>query len=89
MTYNNLDFKMLDHKNQIKNDNRILNLRILTNQENLFNTNAKGYYWNKRDKKWQSQIMINGKNIYLGMYDTEEDSRKAYLNAKKIYHIIN
>lgn len=52
-------------------------------------TNAKGYWWNKRDKKYQAQIKLDGKYIYVGGYDTEEDAHSAYLKAKEQYHIID
>jgi hypothetical protein len=35
-----------------------------------------------------SQIVLNKKSIYLGLYETEEEAHKAYLDAKKIYHKI-
>jgi len=39
----------LDHINGIKDDNRISNLRSVTNQQNQCNrTTTKGYYWNKK-----------------------------------------
>ncbi len=79
----------IDHKDTIKDNNKIDNLRIVTNQENMFNTNAKGYSWNKTRQKWQAQIMIDYKTIYLGLFILEEDARQAYLDAKKIYHIID
>ena len=89
MIYGSVDFEMLDHINQIKDDNRISNLRIVTNQENLFNTNAKGYCWDKRNNNWLSRITFNGKEIFIGRYNTEEEARNAYLIAKEKYHIIN
>jgi len=78
----------IDHININSLDNRIENLRILTNQQNQWNTNrnAKGYYWNKRKNKWNAQISINGKKKYLGYFDNEEDALIAYLNAKELYH---
>lgn len=88
MTYGNVDFERLDHQNKNRTDNRICNLRILTHQENLFNTDAKGYCWNKKRNKWRAQIMLNRKTIYLGSFNTEEEARNAYLQAKKIYHTI-
>lgn len=79
----------LDHINGITYDNRISNLRSINNQQNHFNeTKAKGYYWNKRDNIWQSQIKLNGKTIGLGSYKTEDEARLAYLNGKTIYHLI-
>jgi hypothetical protein len=78
----------IDHINRIKDDNRLENLRNTTHQKNQFNTNAKGYHYNKRDKKYYSQIRIEGKPKYLGYYNTEQEARQSYLDAKKIYHII-
>jgi hypothetical protein len=79
----------VDHINGIRHDNRLENLRLVTHQQNQHNyTKAKGYHWNKRDCKWQAQIRLNGKNKHLGYFENKEDARNAYLNAKKIYHII-
>ena len=79
----------IDHINGIKNDNRIINLRSLSHQKNMFNiVNAKGYSWHKRDKKWVSQISINGRTKSLGYFNNELDAREAYLKAKSICHII-
>jgi hypothetical protein len=77
----------IDHINGIKNDNRIENLRSVTKQQNSFNTKAKGYSWHKLHKKWLSQIMINGKKITIGRFNTEQEASSAYQDAKKIYHI--
>ena len=78
----------VDHINNNSLDNRIENLRILTHQQNKFNTNAKGYYWHKKNNKWLAKIGINGKKIYLGYFTEEADARNAYLEAKSLYHII-
>tara|TARA_R110000787_G_scaffold261832_1_gene367171 strand:- start:22 stop:546 length:525 start_codon:yes stop_codon:yes gene_type:complete len=68
--------------------NNIENLRVVTHQENHFNRKCKGYYWNKSSQKWKAQIKVNGKQKYLGLFDLEEEAHQAYLEAKKIYHII-
>jgi hypothetical protein len=89
MTYGNVDFIELDHKNQNPSDNRITNLRIVNHQQNAFNrSNVKGYTWDKTRNKWRSSIFLNRKRIYLGQYDTEEEARQAYLKAKEKYHLI-
>jgi len=81
--------EQIDHINGIKNDNRIFNLRSVTNQQNQWNrTTAKGYSFFKRDNKWQSKIKLNNKTIFLGLFKTEEEARNAYLQAKEIYHKI-
>lgn len=79
---------MIDHINHNTTDNRLENLRNLTNQKNCFNKKAKGYFWNKHAEKYQAQIMIDYKNIYLGLFNTEQEAKQAYLEAKKIYHKI-
>ena len=78
----------IDHINKDKSDNRICNLRKITNQQNAFNTNAKGTYFDKKRNKYQSLISLNGKTIHLGRFDHEIDARKAYLEAKLKYHKI-
>lgn len=88
MTYNNVDFEELDHINRVRNDNRICNLRIATRQQNNFNTNSKGYHFDKSSNKWFSQIMVDGKKIFLGRFDTRHQAHYAYLIAKEKYHII-
>jgi hypothetical protein len=82
--------EQIDHINGDKADNRIVNLREVTNQENQHNqTKAKGYSWDKNANKWHSCIKLNSKKIYLGLFNTEVEAHNAYLEAKKIYHIIN
>jgi hypothetical protein len=79
----------IDHIDRNPSNNHISNLRVVTNQQNNFNrSNVKGYYWYKPRNKWRSIIILNGKTKHLGLHDTEEDARKTYLEAKKIYHII-
>jgi hypothetical protein len=80
---------IIDHINGDKLDNRIENLRSVTNQQNTFNTKAKGYYFNKTMRKYMAYIMLDYKQNNLGYYDTEEEARQAYLDAKKIYHKIS
>lgn len=82
------DGMQIDHINRIRDDNRIENLRLVTPQENNFNSSSKGYRWNKKGKKWISSIKVDGKKKYLGSFKNEEDARQAYLNAKEIYHVI-
>jgi hypothetical protein len=86
MTYGNVDFEQLDHINRIKDDNRICNLRVATHQQNQWNNDCKGYSWSKELKKWKARIKINHQEIYLGLFNTEDDARDAYLQAKEKLH---
>lgn len=85
---NNEVVKCLDHINGDRSDNRICNLRSVTHQENRFNIKSKGYCLNKRINKFVAYIKLDGKSIHLGYFELESDAKNAYLNAKKIYHII-
>ena len=85
---NNEIVNCLDHINQNRSDNRICNLRSISKQQNHFNTKAKGYCWNKQKNKFQARIKLNNKSIHLGLFNNEIDAIQAYLEAKKIYHII-
>lgn len=78
----------IDHINGVRSDNRIANLSSGTKSKNQQNRhNHKGYTYHKRHGKWDARISVNGKMIFIGRYDSEEDARSAYLSAKdKIHH---
>ena len=38
----------------------------------------KGVFWNKRTKKWRSELVKDYKSYFLGYYNTELDGAKAY-----------
>ena len=76
----------VDHIDRCKTNNSVNNLRMVNHSENAQNRSCKGYTWNKKDKRWQAQITINGKKIFLGYYDTEEEAGEAYLRGKQKYH---
>jgi hypothetical protein len=93
--YGSLPEKDLDHINEIKDNNRICNLRLATRQENNHNISKprihnisgfRGVCWCKCAKKWKSQIGINGKKKYLGIFNTAEEAYEAYLKAKREIH---
>jgi hypothetical protein len=81
--------KNIDHINGNPSDNRIENLRLVTQQENMFNTRARGTTYNKRSRKYMSRIKIDGKQIHLGYFSTEEEAHQKYLEHKtKIHRIL-
>ena len=59
-----------------------LNRRIQKNNTSGY----QGVSWNKWRKKWVAIISVNGKNRYLGLFDTCEEGFAAYLEAKLKYH---
>jgi hypothetical protein len=52
-----------------------------TLDERIANGKVKGYCWCKSMHKWMASMRVNGKRVYLGYYEKEEDARNAYLNA--------
>jgi hypothetical protein len=78
----------IDHKNCIRTDNRLINLRLATFLENAKNTSLsksnksgyKGVSYYKRDKNWTAQCKINGITYWLGRYKTKEIAKKIYDN---------
>jgi hypothetical protein len=75
---------MIDHANGDCYDNRIENLRIATNSQNVANNNRnpKGAYQNK-EGKWVAQIRVDGFCHYLGIFDTYEQAHDVFVEAHK------
>ena len=86
-------FIVVDHVNNDKLDNRVENLQLITNRENLSkdkkNKTSKytGVSWCKLTKKWKSSIQINKKTRYLGLYNSEEEAHLEYQNKLKELNI--
>lgn len=80
---------VVDHINNIRTDNRLENLQLITNRENCSkdkkNGSSKytGVYWSKERNKWKSKININGKSIHLGYFKIETEASEYYQNALK------
>ena len=78
----------IDHIDKNRCNNNLNNLRIVTHQENDFNRTAKGYSFCKQTNKWRASIKYGNIQKTIGRYNTPEEARQAYLDAKEIYHII-
>ena len=85
---------MVDHINRQKYDNHYLNLRFVSNKQNQQNSTKrqntssfyKGVYFHKVTQKWCASISINGKQKYLGLFESEKDAAEAYNKACDIYY---
>lgn len=72
---------VIDHIDDIKTNNNLSNLRLVTQRENQSkNKKSIGATWHKRDEVWQSQIRINGKSVYLGSFKNKNEAMNAYRN---------
>lgn len=80
---------VVDHINDDKTDNRVKNLQLITQRENVYKTRDKytskykGVSFCKTTNKWQSKIFLNKRQKHLGKYENEYDAHLAYQNALK------
>ena len=80
------DGLVIDHKDAIRSNNLVENLRICTFQQNHFNrgkqannkSGFKGVSLHKQKQKWVAQIKIEGKNKFLGFFKDPEKAYEAY-----------
>jgi len=87
------DKKYVDHINHNKLDNRKINLRIVTQQQNCFNriknknntSGITGIYWDKSHKKWESSIKYKYKKIFLGYFNNKYDAIFSRNKAENKY----
>ena len=76
----------LDHINQIKNDNRISNLRVVNQSQNIQNlASVKGVSWDKEREKWCARIKVMYKTIHLGRFTEKDDAIAARKAAEVVY----
>jgi AP2 domain/HNH endonuclease len=84
----------IDHRNQIKYDDRIENLREANAHQQQLNTKIKsnntsgfkGVYWHSTRQKWVANIGINYKTVYLGIFDDQIDAINARRAAEQRYY---
>jgi hypothetical protein len=83
----------VDHKNNVRTDNRFDNLRDATELGNSANrgpnknnrSGFKGVFRHRTSGRWTAQISINGKHTHLGMWDSPQDAARAY-DAASLSH---
>jgi len=80
-----LPSQFIDHIDCDRLNNSRANLRVCTAAESMGNVRKyggtskyKGVSWHGAARKWMAQIRIDGKNRYLGLFETEADAFAAY-----------
>ena len=75
---------VIDHIDRDPSNNRIDNLRAVSQQKNCMNDPRKDQpslcYFSKG--KWQAQVKINGVTHYLGRFKTKEEATTASMEFK-------
>lgn len=94
--YGNWPSGQIDHINGMRTDNRIENLRDVTNAENAKNMAMKslntsgvtGVYLHKQTGKWCAQINAFGKTVGLGLFSERSEAIIARKAAERVlgYH---
>jgi hypothetical protein len=88
---------LIDHINGDGLDNRIDNLRVVSNKQNIqasqkpFSTNTSGFRgvsYSNRDKCWRAGIHVDGRRRHLGHFDTPEAASAAYQAEKQKVHFV-
>ena len=87
-------YRLVDHINCNKLDNRKENLRNATKRQNTLNRNGvistntsgiTGVYFSNEKHKWIAQICVDDKIKYLGIFINKEDAICARLKAEQKY----
>lgn len=90
MHYDQWPINQIDHINGVRYDNRIENLRLVTNRQNARNQrkntrNTSGFvgvYYCKASQKWKGQINDNNGKRHLGYFRIKSDAIAAVKNAR-------
>lgn len=88
----------IDHVNGIRDDNRLINLRLVDKSQNQQNqiklradnkSGVRGVVWHKRIGKWLAKIKVRGVCISLGYHDSLAEAAAAYQSGAAKYHTHN
>ena len=85
--------KEIDHRNRIRSENQIDNLRPATHLENCRNISMSprntsgiiGVGWYKITGKWRAYVTVSCRIIHLGYFFTKSEAHEARLKAEKRY----
>ena len=82
----------IDHINGDPADNRLANLRVVSHKENGRNlkrkaTNKSGHcgVWRRPSGRWLAKIMVDGRDLTIGTFDTIEMAVAARKSAEQQY----
>ena len=73
----------IDHIDRDPRNNRVDNLREADDALQIQNRGNFNYgaYWRKASQKWAARIYVNGKDEFLGLYESLRAAQEAYMAA--------
>lgn len=80
---------VLDHINRVPGDNRISNLREVTQSENMHNASRRsksgvpGVRWREERNRWVAQIRVGYTNYVIGSFTSKDEAIEARRAAEK------
>jgi hypothetical protein len=81
-------YEVIDHRDGDPRNNQRSNLCVCTQRENNQNKHSHrngrlvGASLEKKSGKWKAKIVIDNKDIHLGLFSTELEAHQAYQAAK-------
>lgn len=78
---------LLDHVDGNKINNRLDNLDIISSRDKKSNYKTerssiyKGVCFLNKSSKWKASIMVDGRTVYLGSFDDEQEAHESYQEA--------
>lgn len=85
---------LIDHINRNPLDNRKRNLRVVNRSQNGINrkslnsnntSGVRGVWWHSKGKRWGVEIKVNKRKIWIGLFLSFEQARKARKQAEIKY----
>lgn len=84
----------IDHKNNIRHDNRFCNLRKASSTQNNHNrlkpvtntSGVKGVNWHKHRGAWAARVTVNGRRVHLGYFAELSAAERAVRDAREYLH---
>lgn len=94
ITYGEVPNRGIDHINRNRSDNRMVNLRLASSQENSRNlplskankTGITGVFWNRSKGKWEAKIKVHYKDVLLGRFNNLFEACCARRSAEIKYN---
>ncbi|WP_447547032.1 HNH endonuclease, partial [Salmonella enterica] len=82
---------VIDHINGVRNDNRIENLRDVSQGQNTKNVKVSlarkmkfaGYHFDSSTGLWAAEAKVKRKRYHLGRFNSKEEAHQAYLDFMK------